>query len=182
MEIVTRKGEGLFPSPREITLDCSCPDCAAMCKHVAATLYGVGARLDHEPGLLFTLRGVNPTEMVEAAVDQPAGNGTARKGRVLETEELSSVFGVDIDMDGVSSGDLSTLTRQTRRTRRSAKAANAASPGAGKAGTTARRSTAKNKSVAKKARARKATTNSVLKVATPKRKPVAKKATVRTKS
>ena len=49
MEIVTRKGSGLFPSPREISLDCSCPDWATMCKHVAATLYGVGARLDHRP-------------------------------------------------------------------------------------------------------------------------------------
>ena len=46
MQIVTRKGEGLFPSPREISLSCSCPDWATMCKHVAATLYGVGARLD----------------------------------------------------------------------------------------------------------------------------------------
>ena len=51
MEIVTRKGKGLFPAPREISLDCSCPDWATMCKHVAATLYGVGARLDHKPEL-----------------------------------------------------------------------------------------------------------------------------------
>jgi hypothetical protein len=60
MEIVTRKGEGLFPSPREISLSCSCPDWATMCKHVAATLYGVGARLDRAPELLFTLRCVDP--------------------------------------------------------------------------------------------------------------------------
>ncbi|MGA8242067.1 MAG: hypothetical protein WB818_15955 [Desulfobacterales bacterium] len=98
MEIVTRKGQGLFPSPQEITLSCSCPDWATMCKHVAATLYGVGARLDHRPELLFTLRGVDPTEMVEAAIDRPPAAGGARKGRVLESDELSSVFGVDIDM------------------------------------------------------------------------------------
>jgi uncharacterized Zn finger protein len=195
MEIVTRKGEGLFPSPREITLNCSCPDWAAMCKHVAATLYGVGARLDQEPGLLFTLRGVDPTEMVEAAVDQPAANSKARKGRVLGTEELSSVFGVDIDMDGVSSGDVSTLTRHTRRTKRAAKTPKAASPEAGKEGTaartatrkagavksTARQSTARKKSAAKKAPARKTTTKSVLKDTTPRRKPVAKKATTKAK-
>jgi len=82
MEIVTRKDEGLFPSPREITLSCSCPDWASMCKHVAATLYGVGARLDHKPELLFSLRGVDPTEMVEAAIDQPTAAGKTRKGRV----------------------------------------------------------------------------------------------------
>ncbi len=95
MEIVTRKGEGLFPSPREISLSCSCPDWAVMCKHVAATLYGVGSRLDHQPELLFTLRGVDPTEMVAAAVDRPPTEGKARKGR-LAADELSSVFGIDI--------------------------------------------------------------------------------------
>jgi hypothetical protein len=78
MEIVTRKGEGLFPAPKEISLSCSCPDWATMCKHVAATLYGVGARLDHAPEMLFTLRGVDPTEMVEAAVEQPSKAGKPR--------------------------------------------------------------------------------------------------------
>jgi hypothetical protein len=102
MEIVTRKGEGLFPSPKEITLSCSCPDWATMCKHVAATLYGVGARLDRAPEMLFTLRGVDPTEMVEAAVDLPSKTGKLGKGRILASEDLASVFGVDIDMGGVT--------------------------------------------------------------------------------
>ncbi len=130
MEIVTRKGEGLFPSPREIALDCSCPDWAGMCKHVAATLYAIGARLDHEPELLFTLRGVDPAEMVEAAVDQPAGNGKGPKGRVLAADQLSSVFGVDIDMDGVASGEAfapadktGTADRRTEKTGKTAKKA-----------------------------------------------------------
>ncbi len=96
MEVVTRPGEGLFPSPGEIALSCSCPDWAVMCKHVAAALYGVGARLDHEPEKLFTLRGVDPVEMVEAAVRQPPGAGAPR-GRVLASDDLSSVFGIEID-------------------------------------------------------------------------------------
>ncbi len=101
MEIVTRKGAGLFPAPREISLDCSCPDWATMCKHVAATLYGVGARLDHQPERLFTLRGVDPAEMLEAAIDRPLTASRSRRGRVLDPGELSSVFGVDIvdDLD-----------------------------------------------------------------------------------
>ncbi len=99
MEIVTRKGSGLFPAPREISLDCSCPDWATMCKHVAATLYGVGARLDDEPELLFTLRGVDPAELVETAVDQPTKARSSRRGRTLKTDDLSSVFGIDIDLD-----------------------------------------------------------------------------------
>lgn len=102
MEIVTCKGEGLFPSPREISLSCSCPDWATMCKHVAAALYGVGARLDHKPEMLFTLRGVDPTELVEVAVDRPLRIGRPGRSRVLAADDLSSVFGVDIDMAGAS--------------------------------------------------------------------------------
>ena len=78
MEIVTRKGKGLFPAPKEISLSCSCPDWATMCKHVAATLYGVGARLDHAPKLLFTLRGADHAEMVAAAVDVVRRSGEHR--------------------------------------------------------------------------------------------------------
>jgi len=115
MEIVTRKGEGLFPSPKEISLHCSCPDWASMCKHVAATLYGVGARLDHAPEMLFTLRGVDPTEMVEAAVAQPSKAYKPGKGRALVSEDLSAVFGVDIDMGGVSAGDVAPPAKRKRR-------------------------------------------------------------------
>ncbi len=111
MQIVTRKGEGLFPAPREISLSCSCPDWAILCKHVAATLYGVGARLDHEPKMLFTLRGVDPAEMVEAAFDRPPSGDESRNRRMLPSDALSSVFGVDIDMGGVA-------TKRTTRRRK----------------------------------------------------------------
>jgi uncharacterized Zn finger protein len=64
MERVCRQKTGLFPSPHEITLSCSCPDWAGMCKHVAAVLYGIGARLDHQPELLFRLHSVAPRSWV----------------------------------------------------------------------------------------------------------------------
>jgi uncharacterized Zn finger protein len=157
MEIVTRKGEGLFPSPGEITLDCSCPDWATMCKHVAAALYGVGARLDHRPELLFTLRGVDPTEMVEAAVDQPARRGKARRGRVLETDELSSVFGVDIDMTGASSVEVPTSIKPKGSARRASKARNLTASTAGRTTRTqpARRNAPAVKSTARQPAAKK---------------------------
>src|SRR2546421_1677039 len=69
MDRVCREGDGLFPSPGEIKLSCSCPDWADMCKHVAAALYGIGARLDEMPQLLFVLRDVDENELL-ASVEQ----------------------------------------------------------------------------------------------------------------
>ncbi len=97
MGVVTRAGEGLFPEPREIRLDCSCPDWATMCKHVAAVLYGVGARLDHEPKLLFELRGVDPADMVEQAVADVQKRPSSGRYKRLEGADLSKLFGVDIE-------------------------------------------------------------------------------------
>src|SRR6266581_3642012 len=67
MERVCRQNTGLFPSPQEIKLWCSCPDSAGMCKHVAAALYGIGARLDHQPDLLFRLHNVDEKELIAGA-------------------------------------------------------------------------------------------------------------------
>ena len=100
METVSRHEGGLFPSPRELSFECSCPDAGGgwMCKHVAATLYGFGRRLDAEPGLLFTLRRLDPAELVEAgaahAVDVAAGAGGGRWRRI--EGDLSKLFGVPI--------------------------------------------------------------------------------------
>jgi uncharacterized Zn finger protein len=68
MERLTEQDGGLFPEPGEIGMKCSCPDYAYMCKHLAAVLYGIGARLDAAPELLFTLRGVDHLELISQAV------------------------------------------------------------------------------------------------------------------
>ncbi len=99
MEVVSRPGKGLFPSPSEIHLSCSCPDWAELCKHVAASLYGVGARLDHEPEMLFTLRGVDPVEMIDKAIVTGTVPRTKARGQVINPDDLASIFGVDIDFD-----------------------------------------------------------------------------------
>src|SRR5579859_7099811 len=67
MQRLTQTKDGLFPQPKEISMKCSCPDWAGMCKHVAATLYGVGARLDSQPDLLFKLRKVDHLELISEA-------------------------------------------------------------------------------------------------------------------
>ena len=99
MEIMTRKGEGLFPAPSEIKLKCSCPDSATMCKHVAAVLYGVGARLDKHPELLFILRDADQKELItQAAGSLAAAPGSAAESAdVLAESDLASVFGIDLD-------------------------------------------------------------------------------------
>jgi uncharacterized Zn finger protein len=98
MRVVTNQKNGLFPSPSQIDLDCSCPDWADMCKHVAAALYGVGARLDEAPHLLFQLRGVNPEELVSAVsvaeATQQTGAPTSVPG--LSDAELGDVFGIEL--------------------------------------------------------------------------------------
>jgi uncharacterized Zn finger protein len=99
MEVVTREKTGLFPAPREIAFRCSCPDGAWMCKHVAAALYGVGARLDDDPALLFRLRHVDPEDLVRHAGASAGGNGAAQPapGTELAGVDLSALFGIDIE-------------------------------------------------------------------------------------
>ena len=100
MEILTRRETGLFPRPNEIGLDCSCPDWAGMCKHIAATLYGVGARLDTSPELLFVLRGADHLELVtEVAESVTAGvaSNSSDGSATLAGENLEEVFGIEIE-------------------------------------------------------------------------------------
>jgi len=98
MERVTRKSGGLFPAPKEISFQCSCPDWAGMCKHVAAALYGVGIRLEDKPELLFHLRGVDHTELVGSAADAvPAATAGAKGRKVIEGADLSALFGIELE-------------------------------------------------------------------------------------
>lgn len=98
MAVVTRPKEGLFPYPREIDFNCSCPDWAFMCKHVAAVLYGIGARLDRDPAQLFALRGVDPQPLVEEVVAKsPASKTPEGRHKRLASTDLSSLFGVPIE-------------------------------------------------------------------------------------
>ena len=91
MEVVADRKDGLFPLPGEISLKCSCPDWADMCKHVAAVLYGVGAQLDTRPELLFKLRGVDHEELI--AADAEAAVEAATRKRDLEAAGLERPCG-----------------------------------------------------------------------------------------
>jgi uncharacterized Zn finger protein len=97
MERICRQNQGLFPSPREIYLSCSCPDSAGMCKHVAAVLYGIGSRFDQQPELLFLLRGVDEKELiVKAGKGMPLGSQAPASAKVLGGDDLADIFGLDM--------------------------------------------------------------------------------------
>ena len=88
---------GLFPKSGEISLSCDCPDGAVCCKHVATVLYGIGARLDAEPELFFTLRGVDPQSIIssEAVVDTLTADASSE----LASSDLGDVFGISLDAE-----------------------------------------------------------------------------------
>ncbi len=96
MELVTHREQGLFPKPKEIEMNCSCPDYAGMCKHLAAVMYGVGNRLDSSPELLFLLRGVDHLELIEQAIPA-APVGTRSNAPTIAAETLGAIFDIEID-------------------------------------------------------------------------------------
>jgi uncharacterized Zn finger protein len=95
MQVITHREDGLFPKPPEIQMECSCPDLATMCKHVAAVMYGVGARLDQQPELLFKLRNVDHAELIAQAADLAVNRkGATRK--TIADDVLGDVFGIEL--------------------------------------------------------------------------------------
>ncbi len=90
--------DGLFPTPREISFNCSCPDWALMCKHVAAALYGVGVRLDEKPLLFFELRGIDVERFIDVTlankVEAMLANEDKPSSRIMDDVDTAAIFGV----------------------------------------------------------------------------------------
>ncbi len=100
MGVVTDRKTGLFPQPGEIKYKCDCPDSAGMCKHIAAVFYGIGARLDERPELLFRLRGVDHEQLITAGASTAeitAGSSRRNRRGALTGESLKNVFGIDLE-------------------------------------------------------------------------------------
>ncbi len=118
MQVVSDKKQGLFPLPGEIEFDCSCPDYASMCKHIAAVLYGVGSRLDNRPELLFLLRGVDETELItadaEGAIDNTLTSGT---GKQLSSSDLGDIFGIELAGPAEEESKAATNTKAARKSK-----------------------------------------------------------------
>ncbi len=97
MSVVTARDKGLFPKPQEIKMQCSCPDYAHLCKHLAAVLYGIGARLDHQPELLFLLRKVDHLELITATGEKAATTKLRSKKNAIADDALSEIFGIELE-------------------------------------------------------------------------------------
>jgi uncharacterized Zn finger protein len=133
MERLCRPGDGLFPTPKEIEFTCSCPDWAAMCKHVAAVLYGVGARLDQRPELLFQLRRVDGNDLIaQAGADVGRTAKAPARAKVLDDSALADVFGIEMAEPAPAPDAMPLIARRGRKpsgaARAATKAASKASP------------------------------------------------------
>ena len=130
MDRVCRQGDGLFPAPGDIKLSCSCPDWADMCKHVAAVLYGVGARLDASPQLLFELRGVDQSELIAGAgQDLALSKPTPATGTLLADDDVAALFG--LDMADAAPSDIPAPTARRPRIATTSKLAKKRKPATG---------------------------------------------------
>ena len=118
MERICREKTGLFPMPHEIALSCSCPDWASMCKHVAAVLYGVGARLDQQPELLFRLHELDEKELIRKAGTALPLAKKPLPGKILEGTDLSELFGLEMAQEVVLD-DTAFETRKSKRAKKS---------------------------------------------------------------
>lgn len=96
MARMTHPQDGLFPKNKQLKMNCSCPDWATLCKHVAAVLYGVGVRLDEQPELLFVLRKVDPSKLFQKARIDDLLQPTVESGDILEEGDLAQLFGIEM--------------------------------------------------------------------------------------
>ena len=119
MDLVTQRDKGLFPKPAEIKMKCSCPDWAGMCKHIAAVMYGIGARLDEKPELLFVLRKVDHLELIAGAVDGApvAKVGKSRGKKTIATSDLADVFGIEMTGEDTHSDALPATAKEPAKPR-----------------------------------------------------------------
>lgn len=118
MERICQQKTGLFPAPAEIEFSCSCPDWASMCKHVAAVLYGIGARLDERPELLFKLRKVDEKELIaKAGRGLPLAKTGPAAEKVLSTGGLSELFGLEMEAAATVAADGQGNSKPGRRGR-----------------------------------------------------------------
>jgi uncharacterized Zn finger protein len=185
IELICRKDDGLFPTPKEIKLDCNCPDWADLCKHLAAVLYGIGARLDKEPELFFILRGVDQNELLGS--DFADNLVSEDESPDIAADDLGGIFGIELDELDVAPQK----NKEPQKRKAAAKKAKAKSSAKGKRkqnatkkATTAKKTAtkpAKKKATTKRAATKKTAAKAVKKKSAASKKTASKKAAAKTK-
>ena len=96
-DVFTEEG-GLFPTPREISFSCTCPDWALMCKHVSAVMYAIGVRFDENPFYFFELRGIDVDRFINVALenrlDLMLEHADCSSDRIISGENVNALFGI----------------------------------------------------------------------------------------
>lgn len=92
------KEYGLFPTSKEIHFDCSCPDGADMCKHVAAVLFGISSKLTQNPLLFFTLRGIDVDKLIKSTMDEKLDdmlkNASKKSTKTVSKKATADLFDI----------------------------------------------------------------------------------------
>ncbi|MEE9405186.1 MAG: hypothetical protein V3V20_09855 [Algisphaera sp.] len=184
IERLTDPDQGMFPKGQEIRMHCDCPDGALLCKHLAAVLYGVGNRLDASPELLFTLRGVNQTDLVaeslaNSELSDPIGIGEESN---LHSGDLESIFGINLAPTAQTKAPAKRKTKRKSSKKKTTKKKAVKKKAVKKVikKQTTKKKAAKKKTVKKKGTAKKTTTQKANKKKASKK--VAKRKTVKKKA
>ncbi len=89
-EAFAAAGVSLFPATRaDLVTNCTCPDPANPCKHVAATHYILGEQFDEDPFLLFRLRGRSQEQVMDAL------RARRSAGEAVQLAETGATYGPD---------------------------------------------------------------------------------------
>src|SRR3990170_3485221 len=89
-EVFAKTGLHLLPhSSKDFKTDCSCPDWANPCKHIAGVYYLVASELDHNPFLLFELRGLSKEALQKELAKTPLGTALSQQLETVEVEPKS---------------------------------------------------------------------------------------------
>ncbi len=91
-------GASLFPvKGDDLETECSCPDWANPCKHVAAVHYVLGEAFDRDPFLLFELRGQTRQQVLDALRGLRAGTPAGTGARARTASSVATVASVSLD-------------------------------------------------------------------------------------
>jgi uncharacterized Zn finger protein len=96
--LFTLAGIPLFPArAQDIQTNCSCPDAANPCKHIAAVYYLLGEAFDRDPFLIFTLRGRNREQIIEALRQRRAAFVQATEQATVPLAETPKTYQLGVE-------------------------------------------------------------------------------------